>query len=71
LLHLQRHYVGHEGGTLYHFENTGTVANPAWTQRPSSYGGISESGEGVQPAFVDPDGDADLDLLVGLCGQLV
>jgi hypothetical protein len=62
--------VGQDGGTLYHFENTGTVANPAWTQQTSSYGGISESGD-VQPAFVDLDGDADLDLLVGLCGQLV
>ena len=62
--------VGHEGGTLYHFKNTGTITNPVWTQQTTSYGGISESGS-LQPAFVDLDGDTDLDLLVGLCGQLV
>jgi hypothetical protein len=63
--------VGHQGGTLYHFKNTGTSTNPAWTQQTSSYANISEVGEGIQPAFVDLDGDADLDLLIGLCGQLV
>ena len=63
--------VGHGGGTLYHFKNTGTLTNPAWTQQTTSYGNISEAGEGLQPAFVDLDGDADLDLLLGLCGQLV
>ena len=63
--------VGHAGGTLYHFKNTGTPTNPVWTQQTSSYGNISEEGEGLQPAFVDLDGDTDLDLLVGLCGQLV
>jgi len=63
--------VGHEGGTVYHFENTGTPATPAWTQRTANYGGISEAGDWLQPALVDLDGDADRDLLVGLCGQLV
>ncbi len=63
--------VGHQGGTLYHFKNTGTPTSPAWTQQTSSYANISEEGEGIQPAFVDLDGDSDLDLLIGLCGQLV
>lgn len=63
--------VGHRGGTLYHFQNTGTPANPVWMQQTSNYANISEEGEEVQPAFVDLDGDADLDLLVGLCGQVI
>ena len=63
--------VGHGGGTLYHFKNTGTIANPAWTQQTGSYGSISEAGGWLQPAFVNLDGDPDRDLLVGLCGQLV
>ncbi len=63
--------VGHEGGALYHFKNTGTPANPAWTQQTAAYGGISEPGHGLQPSFVDMDGDGDLDLLIGRCGDVV
>jgi len=63
--------VGHQGGTLTHFKNTGTLTNPIWALQTTNYGGISESGDGLQPAFVDLDGDADLDLLVGLCGQMI
>jgi hypothetical protein len=63
--------AGHEGGTLYHWKNTGTTANPAWTLQTSSYGGISEPDQSLQPSFVDLDGDADLDLLIGRNGDLV
>ena len=63
--------VGHEGGTLYHFENTGTLTNPIWTYRTDSYGGINEPGHGLQPSLVNLDGDSDLDLLIGRCGDLV
>ena len=62
--------VGHEGGTLSYFKNTGTLTNPLWSLQTSSYGGISESG-GVQLTFVDLDGDADRDLLIGLNGSIV
>ena len=63
--------VGHDGGTLYHFENTGSVNNPVWTFRTSNYGGVNEPDQGLQPAFINLDGDSDLDLLIGRCGDLV
>ena len=62
--------VGHDGGTLYHFENTGSATAPSWTLRNQDYAGINEGAE-IQPAFLDLDGDADRDLLIGLSGQLV
>jgi hypothetical protein len=63
--------VGHGGGTLYLFRNTGTSSSPAWTYETDSYGGISEASEGLQAAFLDLDDDTDRDLLVGLCGWVV
>ncbi len=63
--------IGHVGGTLDFYRNTGTTSAPAWTHQTGGYGGISEAGEGLQPAFVNLDGDGDLDLLIGLCGQVV
>jgi hypothetical protein len=63
--------VGHEGGALYLFRNTGSATSPVWSQETDNYGGISEPGEGLQPAFVDLDGDVDLDLLIGRSGDLV
>lgn len=63
--------VGHSGGTLYHFKNAGTLANPIWSLQTSSYAGISESGGALQPAFLDLDGDTDRDMLIGLNGSIV
>ncbi|MBN1147540.1 MAG: VCBS repeat-containing protein [Anaerolineales bacterium] len=62
--------VGHEGGTLYHYKNTGTLSSPAWTLQTDSYAGITAA-EGIQPAFIDLDDDADRDLLLGHCGYYV
>jgi hypothetical protein len=62
--------VGHSGGTLYHFRNTGTPTSPTWSLVTSSYGGISEPGHDLQPSFVNLDGDSDLDLLIGRHGDL-
>lgn len=64
-------FVGHNGGTLYYFENTGSVTSPIWTYRTNTYGGINETDQWLQPAFVDLDGDSDQDLLIGRCGDLV
>jgi hypothetical protein len=61
---------GHEGGTLDYYKNTGTASAPAWIHQTDAYGGVNE-GEGLQPAFVDLDGDTDLDMLVGLCGRVL
>ncbi|MGD8624907.1 MAG: VCBS repeat-containing protein, partial [Anaerolineae bacterium] len=63
--------AGHLGGTLYLFRNAGTPTAPVWSFETDAYAAISELGEGLQPAFVDLDGDADLDLLLGLCGTLL
>ena len=63
--------VGHNGGTLYHFENTGSSTNPVWTFRTDKYGGINETDQSIQPSFVNLDGDSDQDLLIGRCGDLV
>ncbi|NOX61612.1 MAG: VCBS repeat-containing protein, partial [Chloroflexi bacterium] len=63
--------VGYQGGTLYYFQNTGAAAKPVWTLRTDNYANIHEEDGGVQPAFVDLDDDGDLDLLIGLCGQVI
>lgn len=63
--------VGHDGGTIYHFENTGSLTNPIWTFRTDTYGGINEPGQGLLPSAINLDGDSDLDLLIGRCGDFV
>jgi uncharacterized protein (DUF2141 family) len=62
--------IGSEGGTLTHYRNTGTAAVPAWTLQTETYAGIDE-GQNAQPAFLDLDGDADLDMLLGVGGSLI
>lgn len=63
--------VGYAGGALFHFRNTGTPTAPIWTYQSSTYGGIGELDQALQPSFIDLDDDGDLDLLIGRNGDLV
>ena len=59
--------IGIYNGRIYYFENTGTPVNPDFTQRTGSTNpldGISTN-ETSTPVFIDLDGDADFDLVVG------
>ena len=59
--------AGHFSGSLYYFENIGTPADPAFTERTGTdnpVDGISV-GSYSTPAFADLDGDGDQDLIVG------
>ena len=59
--------VGNNTGLLYYFENTGTSADPAFSERTGTdnpLDGISV-GSYSTPTFTDLDGDSDPDLVVG------
>jgi len=53
-----------KGDTLF-FENTGTVRNPVFAAAITNPFGLSNSGNFSHPAFVDIDGDSDLDAFIG------
>ncbi|NOZ75426.1 MAG: VCBS repeat-containing protein, partial [FCB group bacterium] len=56
---------GHYAGPLQYYRNTGTGANPQWTQDLSLFGGVLDVGGASNPFLVDYDGDGDLDLFTG------
>ena len=57
-------FVGNGDGTIAFFRNDGTAQDPSWTLVENGYVCAPTPGDAV-PAFVDLDGDADLDLAVG------
>ena len=56
--------LGDSDGFVF-LRNDGTVALPAWTYVTGSYGGIDCCIGDKHPAFVDINGDGDLDLFIG------
>ena len=59
--------IGEKDGTLHYFENTGTPANPNFSERTGAANptdGVDVDGWSI-PAFSDLDGDGDPDLAVG------
>ena len=59
--------VGETIGTLSYFENTGSAAAPAFTERTGAdnpFDGV-DVGLDSAPGFADIDGDGDLDVVVG------
>ena len=59
--------VGNRSGDIFYFENTGTTTNPSFTQRTNFDNPFHGTNAGfyTAPAFVDLDGNGNLDFIVG------
>ncbi len=60
-------FVGERGGALIYYENTGSAAAPRFVKREGSENWLDgiDVGDDSKPAFVDLDGDGDLDFVAG------
>lgn len=56
---------GTASGPLRYYRNTGSLAQPSWTEDKSLFGGVLDVGGASTPVFIDFDTDGDLDLLSG------
>lgn len=59
------YYYYAEGGDTLFFENTGTAGSPVFAVASTNSFGLSDIGSFSSPAFVDIDGDDDMDAFVG------
>ena len=59
--------VGNSSGDIFYFENTGTTTNPSFIQRTDFDNPFHGTNAGfyIAPAFVDLDGNGNLDFIVG------
>ena len=59
--------VGNDDSVIHYYENTGTSANPSFTQRSGAANPLNDidAGSNGTPVFVDLDDDNDADLVVG------
>jgi len=56
---------GSASGKIFYYLNTGTNAEPSWSENTSLFGGTIDVGGASSPVLYDWDGDGDLDLITG------